>query len=87
MGVEAVADPSLEGADRLLAALVLGELALVVNPTFLADEADLGDRDHVDGVVELAMRRSESRCTCANAHLGVSDVRQPRGLTGEPSDG
>jgi hypothetical protein len=45
---------AFESSQGLLAALVLGELAQVVGPPG-GVVADLGDRGHVDGAVELAV--------------------------------
>jgi hypothetical protein len=49
--VDRVADPALEAAQRGLRLLPRGDLALVLVPA-RAGVAQLGDRGHVDGVVE-----------------------------------
>jgi hypothetical protein len=53
-GVERVADTPLEAAEGFLVTLALGHLALVVGTPFAVAVADLGDRRHVKGVVEVA---------------------------------
>ena len=52
--VDSVADASFEGPHRFFAAVALGLLPQVVGPSG-GVVADLGDGDHVDGVVELAV--------------------------------
>ena len=42
----------LRDAERFFVGLALGELAVVVGPAVAVAVADLGDRGHVDGVVE-----------------------------------
>jgi hypothetical protein len=54
-GVEGVADPPFEAAQRLLVGLPLGELALVVGAAVAVLVPDLGDRGHMDGMVEAAV--------------------------------
>jgi hypothetical protein len=51
-GEDGVADPALEGPERLFGSLALGELAVVVGPPVAVPVPDLGDCGHVDGVVE-----------------------------------
>jgi hypothetical protein len=51
-GEDGVADPPLEGPERFSVGLALGELAVVVGPAAAVAVADLGNRGHVDGVVE-----------------------------------
>ncbi|MDT4984011.1 MAG: hypothetical protein QOF95_1501, partial [Pseudonocardiales bacterium] len=51
--VEAVADLAFQRAQRALAGHPFGELLVVVGAAFGVAVADLGDRDHVDRVVEL----------------------------------
>lgn len=51
MSPDGIADPTLEGADGLLAGLALGLAAQVVSPS-RSVVADLGDGDHVDGVIQ-----------------------------------
>jgi hypothetical protein len=70
--VDSVADASLEGPHRFFAAVALGLLAQVVGPSG-GVVADLGDGDHVDGVVEL---------TVAARVQSVSDDRAAGGLDG-----
>src|ERR1022692_3829331 len=59
VGLEAaadgVADASLEGPEGFPGGLALGELAVVAGPALAVAVADLGDRGHVDGVVEAAV--------------------------------
>jgi len=43
LAVDDVGDPSLEAAQRFLLRLRLGELAVVVGPSWAATVADLGD--------------------------------------------
>ncbi len=54
LSVDGVADASFEGPHRFFAAVALGLLASVVGAS-RGVVADLGDGDHVDGVVELAV--------------------------------
>jgi hypothetical protein len=51
-GVDDVADLALERAKRFLACLAFGDLAVEVGPAGAVLVSDLGDRGHVDGVVE-----------------------------------
>jgi tetratricopeptide (TPR) repeat protein len=51
-GVDRVADPALEAAQRLLAGLALGDFLVVVGPAVAVLVADLADRGHVDRMVE-----------------------------------
>jgi hypothetical protein len=54
LAVDGVADAPLKGSDRLFAAVALAVLAQVIGTTW-GVVADLGDGNHVDGVVELAV--------------------------------
>src|SRR5215475_9714539 len=51
-GVNGVADVALEGAGRLFAGLALGQLVVEVGAALAVLVADLGDRGHVDGVID-----------------------------------
>ena len=51
-GEDGVADLPLEGPQRLFGGLALGQLLVVVGAAVAVPVADLGDRGHVDGVVE-----------------------------------
>src|SRR5947207_4663614 len=51
-GVDGVADAALEAAERFFAGLALGQLAVEVGAAFAVLVADLGDRGHVDGVID-----------------------------------
>jgi len=51
-GVDGVAELAFEGAERFFAGLALGDLAVEVGAALAVGVADLGDRGHVDGVVE-----------------------------------
>ena len=53
LAVDGVAHVALERPQGLSLGLALGHLALEVDPTIRVRLADLGDRHHVDGVVEL----------------------------------
>jgi hypothetical protein len=57
-GVEGVANAALEASEGLLVALALGHLAVVVGAALAVPVPDLGDRGHVDGVVEMAAAAS-----------------------------
>ena len=72
LSVDGVADAPLEGTHRFLAAVTLSLLAQVVATTG-GVVTDLGDRDHVDGVVELAV---------ATRVEPVPDYRSAGGLDG-----
>ena len=61
--VDGVGDLTLERPQGLLLRLALGNLAVEIDPSFGARVADLSDRGHVEGVVELAVAAAESRCT------------------------
>jgi hypothetical protein len=50
--VDGVADPALEGPQRLFVRLSLGNLLFVMGAAVAVGVADLGDRGHVDGVVD-----------------------------------
>jgi hypothetical protein len=52
--VDGIADPSLEGAHRVFASLALGLFAQVVGASGCV-VTHLGDRGHVDRMVELAV--------------------------------
>jgi hypothetical protein len=51
-GVDGVADLPLQAAQGLFGSLAFGQLPLVVGAALAVPVADLGDRGHVDGVVE-----------------------------------
>jgi hypothetical protein len=51
-GVDGVADAALERAECFFGGLALGQFPLVVGAAVAVALADLGDRGHVDGVVE-----------------------------------
>ena len=55
LAVDGVGDLTLEGSNRFLLRLALGDLALEVDPALRVRIADLGDRCHVDVVIELAV--------------------------------
>ncbi len=50
--VDRVADPALETAERLLVGLALGDLPLVVGAAVAVLVPDLGDRGHMDRMIE-----------------------------------
>ena len=54
-GEDGVADLALEGPERLFVRFSLGQLLLVVGAAFAVLVAELGDRGHVDGVVDAAV--------------------------------
>src|SRR5690348_15551700 len=54
-GEDGVADLAFQRAQGLLGGLALGELLVVVSAALAVPLADLGDRGHVDGVVEVAV--------------------------------
>jgi hypothetical protein len=54
-GEDGIADLPLQRAQRFLACLALGQFLLVVGAALAVPVADLGDRDHMDGVVEAAV--------------------------------
>jgi hypothetical protein len=60
-GVDGVADAPLEGAERFLAGLALSQLLVEAGAALAAGVADLGDRGHVDGVVEPPVAAPDSR--------------------------
>jgi hypothetical protein len=62
-GVDGVADLALEGPERLLVRLALSYLAVVVvvGAAVAVGVADLGDRGHVDGVVDAPVPPHDSR--------------------------
>jgi len=51
-GVDGVADLAFQGAQGFFAGLAFGQLLLVAGVALAVPVADLGDRGHVDGVVE-----------------------------------
>jgi hypothetical protein len=51
-GVDGVADLPLQAAQGLFAGLAFGQLLVVAGAAGAVPVADLGDRGHVDGVVE-----------------------------------
>jgi hypothetical protein len=55
LAVDGVRDLTLERPQGLLLRLALGNLAVEVDPSLGAGVADLSDRGHVEGVVELAV--------------------------------
>src|SRR5262249_56835063 len=70
--VDRVAYPALEAAERLLVRLALGQLLVVVGPALAVLMPDLGDRGHVDRVVESAVaaqRQPEDPLPAARGHL------------------
>src|SRR5262249_37769902 len=71
-GVDRVADPPLEAAQRFLAGLAIGQLVVVVGPAWAVLVADRGDRGHVDRVVEpaVAAQREPVDRPAAGGHLG-----------------
>jgi hypothetical protein len=54
-GEDGIADLPLQRAQRFLAGLALGQFLLVVGAARAVPVTDLGDRDHMDGVVEAAV--------------------------------
>ena len=54
-GVDGVADLPLQRAQRLFRGLALGDLLVVIGAALAVPVADLGDRGHVDGVVQPAV--------------------------------
>jgi hypothetical protein len=54
-GEDGVADPPFEGRQRFLVRLSLGRLLLVIRAAAAVPVPDLGDRGHVDGVVDAAV--------------------------------
>jgi hypothetical protein len=51
-GEDGVADPPFEAAERFFVGLALGDLAVVVGAAAAVGVPDLGDRGHVQGVVD-----------------------------------
>ncbi len=91
-----MADPALEGADGLLAGLSLGLAAQVVGPSGSV-VADLGDGDHVDGVIQgsvpsrveaVADPRSARRLDGSGCVVGgeLSTAAEPGGITDVADD-
>jgi hypothetical protein len=60
-GVDGVADPPLEGPECFFVRLALGYLGVVVSAALAVPVPDLGDRGHVDRVVDAPVPRSDSR--------------------------
>jgi hypothetical protein len=54
-GVDGVADLPFQRAEGFFAGLAFGEFLVVVGVALAVPVADLGDRGHVDGVVEPAV--------------------------------
>jgi hypothetical protein len=52
MSEDGVADAPLQAAPRFFVGLAFLDLAVVIGPALAVAETDLGDRGHVDGVVE-----------------------------------
>ena len=50
---DVVGEAAFEAAHRFVVGLAGGDLGVVVGPAGAAGHADLGERDHVEGVVEL----------------------------------
>jgi hypothetical protein len=69
--VEGVADLAFKGAQRLFGRLALGDLFVVVGAAVAVLVADLGDRGHVDGVVQAAVpaQRQPVNLPVAGGHL------------------
>ena len=61
LSIHGVGDLTLEGAQCFLRGLALGHLAIEVLSSF-ALVANLGDGDHMDGVVEASVARGLRRC-------------------------
>ena len=51
-GEDGVADPTFESAEGFFVGLAVGEFLVVVSPALTVAVVDLGDRRHVDDVVE-----------------------------------
>jgi hypothetical protein len=51
-GEDGVADPPVEAAERFFVGLALSDLAVVVGAAVAVGVPDLGDRGHVQGVVD-----------------------------------
>jgi hypothetical protein len=75
-GVDGVGDPPLEAAQGFFAGLPLGDLALVVGAAVAVSMRDLGDRGHVDGVVEpaVAARRQPAGLLLGREHMDRSSA-------------
>ena len=70
-GVDGVADPPLEGAERFFVGLALGYFLVVVGAAVAVLVADLGDRGHVDRVVDppVAAQRQPVDLPVPGGHL------------------
>jgi hypothetical protein len=51
-GEDGVADPPFEAPERFFVGLALGDLAVIVDAAVAVGVPDLGDRGHVEGVVD-----------------------------------
>ena len=70
-GEDSVADPPLEGPERFLVRLSLGQLLLVIGAAVAVPVPDPGDRGHVDRVVDapVAAQRQPAGLPVPGGHL------------------
>src|SRR5215471_757319 len=71
-GVDGIADPPLEGPERFFVRLTLGYFLVVAGAAVAVLVPDLGDRGHVDRVVDAAVaaRRQAVDLAVPGGHLG-----------------
>ena len=79
-GVDGSGELSFEAADRFAAALAFGLLAFQIGPCGWVDAA-LGDRDAVEGAVELAVAAAVEAVALVFARAGVQGC--DAGVAGE----
>jgi len=87
-GEDGVADPPFEASERFLVGLALGDLAVIVGAAGTVPVPDLGDRGHVEGVVDAPVpaQRQPAGLAVPRGHLdrGGAVVRSEVIPAGEP---